>query len=248
MNTIEYPTQVIWKKSLPFPTALENFSKKHTKRIQFVIDRLSEYTITHTITPIDTEFLDWFKTHYINSISHKTNPNVADIDAMLEPYDIPLQCYGLKIMEAGQVVGGAIYINKKNRVTTALKVFNGGWYGGNLPASPTLYSEYLLYTHARNCGYSLISHGKDSNPYGLNSDIGLCAYKLSLGYTPFLDKNCENGSIERTEIQTDCLILQYPSSGKIITEALLFCTNESLPKYEMVTNYKQTLSIEIVIR
>lgn len=248
MNLIEYPKHIIWKKPLPAGTALDNFSKKHAKRIKFVIDKEVELSITHTLEPITDEFLKWFKEYYLTTIQGKTNPNIAGIDLMLAPYNIPVQCYGLKIMDHDQIVGGAIYIHKKHHITTALKVFNANWHSTNLPASPSLYSEYLLYTHAIKFGYGLISHGKDSNPYGLNSDIGLCAYKLSLGYTPSIGKNTVTGVLDSSKISNDCLVLEYPPTGRIVTTGRLFCSEESLAKYSMVTNYKDILTIAIILQ
>lgn len=245
MNNLKYPKKIVWKRTLNSNQVMDNFSKKHSKRLQSVIAKLDTLKITHTINLIDDTFLEWFKEFYQNNINKKNNPNFADIDSMLSTYNVSTQCYGLKIMEDGKVVGGAIYINKKRQITTALKIFNPNWYGENLPASPTLFSEYILYTHAIEHGYSLISHGKDSNPYGINSNIGLCAFKLSLGYTPSVSKNYETGLLNESEINEDCLVLLEPGIGNEIKKGKLFCSQETLVKYEMVTNYKDTLDIEV---
>lgn len=244
MEIITFPNAIVWLKDINQNDLLSNFSPRHAKRLSTSIPKLEENNIEYSINEIDDVFLGWFENFYLETMGDKSNPNPRNIRETIDRYKGKSKCFGLKITENDTTIGGAIYINKTNRVTTAFKALKSNWETAKLQVSPSLLAEYILYTHARTFGYSSISHGQDSNPYGYNSDIGLCSFKLSLGYKPFTKKIVEVSSISTDDISSKCLILNLPTSGRAITTADLFISEAELPLVEMLLKYEERLRVK----
>lgn len=247
MPTITYPQNVIWHKEIKPGYLLENFGLRHQKRLRATQTKLSTLNIFHTIQLISNSFLDKFIPLYQDQINTKNNPRPQNIEKTLEKYKGVHSCYGLLLYQDNKLVGGALYIHKNNRITTAFKAFRASWYTKGLQASPTLYAEFLLYEHAIVHGYTLISHGQDRNPYGIYSNIGLCSFKLSLGYNPIITNKTSILEINTETINTTCLILRTPKKYHTVTEADLFIHQNNLQAVESVTQYPTKLFVKIHI-
>lgn len=246
MEIINYPAQVIWHKNITSKLPIDNFSPRHRKRLSASLKKIADLPISHQLNEVDDAFIDWFQDFYSKTINTKTNPNLGNIRETIEKYSGKSLCFGLKLYENNTVIGGAIYIHKKNRITTAFKVFLPQWEAATLPISPSLYAEYVLYSHAITHNYTTISHGQDRNPYGLNSDIGLCSFKLSLGYVPRVSSNNVTEQINTAQIKSTCLILNLPKQSElIITEADLYIKEEEMKSAQMLLNYEETLTVRV---
>jgi hypothetical protein len=245
MEIITYPNAVIWLKDIDHTDLLSNFSPRHTKRLSTTIQKLEENNIKFSVSEIDDAFLRWFEGFYLETMGDKSNPNPRNIRETIDAYKGKSKCFGLQLTENNVIIGGAVYINKVNRVTTAFKALKASWIDAKLPVSPSLLAEYILYTHAKSHGYKSISHGQDSNPYGFNSDIGLCSFKLSLGYKPYTKKNAEVSEIDPKSISSKCLILRLPTEtgSRAITQADLFISETDLPSMEMLLKYGERLKV-----
>jgi hypothetical protein len=99
-------------------------------------------------------------------------------------------------------------------------------------------------------GKTIISHGKDRNPYGLNSAIGMAGFKLSVGCRPsnVTDGTYEIHTLDTDKLTEDCLILEQPKEGTDITKAYLVTSRENGHKHLQVTKYPEQLSVEVLYR
>ena len=241
---IKYSTHHNWYKDISQPV-LENFSKKQRKRISKTLLLLSENHISISMHEIDEVFLNQFLPFYREIIEGKKNPRVMDIRSRLDSNGNKYKQYGLLIKEKDVCIGGTVVMNKKNTCTTAFKAYKHNWLTANLEVGPSLISEYFVTTHALNSNYTKLSHGRDNNPYGQYSSIGLCAYKLSMGYHPVLPKEYEVLTLNTDNVLEPLLVLERPENGQAITLAHFFHDTETLNLYGKVTKYPDQLLVTL---
>lgn len=243
---LKYPKFVVWKKEISNIDVMDNFSPRQKKYINSLLNSPNFSTIQYKIEKINTDFLEKFTPFYNQKIQHKRNPHIVDIELLISEKSKEFPIYCLSILEEGVFVGGSIFIHRLNRMTTSVKSFESNWLNFRSSTSPTLLAEYFFYKHAISFGYTLITHGKDRNPYGQNSSINLCATKLQLGYSPYLPKGVEYGLLELKDIKEDILLLTKPTMGEIITEGLLVLINNADEQnYNLLLNTKSKLRITI---
>ena len=241
---IEYSTKHDWYKKITGP-ALENFSKTQKKRIAKTLPLLQKNEISISISEIDETFLNEFLPFYTKLIEKKDNPRVIDIKARLDFHKHSYKKYGLLVKENVRLIGGTVIINKNNKCTTAFKAYEHKWAVAKLDASPSLISEYFFTKHAVNYNYKTLSHGRDNNLYGQFSSIGLCAYKLSMGYRAKLPLNFQLLTLDSEIVKEPLLVMEKPTRGTTITSAHFFYDKTSLSSYEKLTKYPEQLSVSL---
>ncbi len=156
--------------------------------------------------------------------------------------------FTLSLFENNEPVGGTIFSFLPGRLSVAYRIYNNKWQQADLPANPSLYTEYLITEHAHLNGYDQLSHGQDRNPYGLNSNIGLGLFKLSVGCYPKLPEKNEMTKTDTSTIDSDALIMLPPDKDEVITRAALVTNEPDNPKYTPLFKYKDRLEIEVVPR
>lgn len=249
---IEYsPFHRWYKEAIENPEEL--FGTKNRKRILSSLPRISEYSITHEIKPLDQSFLNWFTPKYSDTIGAKDNAVVHDIyTSTLGNKESKSVYWCLELKENNVPIGGTIFGIREDKITTAFKVYPYKWSHGTLQANPSLYTEYLMSKFAFEQGKDSISHGKDRNPYGINAAIGLAIFKLSTGYKPYLlveSEDCQSEKLNTDDIMTDSLLLHHPLTNTFddpITKATLFTTKDTESKYVQVNSYPELLEVETV--
>jgi hypothetical protein len=247
---ITYPSHHRWMKDIS-AGANTGFSGRVVKFIEKSLPLLEQNRIIAKIEPLREEFFDDFTPMYTEKIGQKNNAIVFDVKATtLEKVGVDFPYFGYSIHEDGKYVGGTIFSLRKDRVSYAYRTFEKKWFNADLPASPALIGEYMIAEFARDKGVDLLSHGKDRNPYGLNSAIGLAIFKLSVGCYPsnVTEGSYEIRTIETGEISEDCLILEQPKRGTNITKAYLVTTKANEYKYLQATKYPNQLAVEILYR
>jgi hypothetical protein len=244
---LEYPEFVAWDKKIDSSDALNNFNARQKKYLASFIKSDNFSRIHHKIEFVNDTFLDLFIPFYTKSIEAKKNPYVVDIKKLIELNSAKHEIYCLSIFEDNEFVGGSIFIHRKERITTSVKSYLRKWSTFNNSVSPTLLAESYFYEHAIEHDYKQVSHGKDRNPYGLNSNINLCATKLQLGYVPQLPKKGDCKTISIENINEEVLVMLKPTSGNIITNAVLF-SNDNNPEelYNYLLSNKSELDIKLV--
>lgn len=245
---IKYPYKHSWCRTLskdPFA----GLSKSVVIKLKATLSKIDTSTVTHEIKPLTKETIDWFVPLYTEAIENKANARVFDIYSTTIGKGSKFSYFSLTLIEDNTPIGALIFSERNEKISIAYKFYPHDWKVNTLKASPSFYAEYLLIQHAINNGFSKLSHGKDRNPYGLNSAIGLAVFKLSVGCSPHIPKNdfVEN-EIDLACIDTDILVLTSPLSGTQITEAILYTSPESVEKYTQVTKYPEQLKVTVIER
>lgn len=245
---ITYASHHRWRKNLQHDGA-EGFGKNATAKIKSTLNKIDPAVIEYKIAPLDEEFVEWFTPIYEDRINEKDNPKIFAIKDLLD--NTERQYYYLKLLENNTPLGATTFrFDETNKVCViAYRIYENRWKNSKLQAQPSLFTEYLLCEHALKKDMRELSHGMDRNPYGLNSSIGLAAFKLSVGCKPRKSGEYEVKSINTDEIKTDAFILEYPGKEtEEIKKAYLVTTPENEHKWSQVTKYPHLLEVDVVYR
>ena len=243
-----YPTKQLWRKTVsPDTPAL---SGKKLKRLNQLLKNQQLLGITHEIKALDESYLEWFLPFYEAGIQSKNNGHVYDVkERTLDNVGSKYPFLALEIKQNGLRVGGSIFSCRDKSGSVAFKMYQPGWNSGNAQLTPSQFSEHLMYQWALENQKPFLLHGQDRNPYGLNSAIGLCEYKLSVGYIPMLPKKAEVANLQTEEINQDILCFLLPEKGKRLSKnAVLLCNQETLPKYEKLQKYQDIFDLQVITR
>ncbi len=236
--------------------AVENpetlYSSNNVKRIRSALQRTTENQISHEFKPLDEQFLQWFIPMYESTIADKKNSMVHDVyKTTLGNQNSVSEYWSLAVYEKGIPIGGTVIGIRSDRIMIVYRIYNQKWTSSILQANPSLYSEYLVSKYAYDTGKNFVSHGKDRNPYGLNANIGLAVFKLSVGCSPSIILENEEYvplELDPNSLTTDALILHYPQTGDKITEATLVTARETEDKYAQLMHYPELLKVTTVYR
>lgn len=207
-------------------------------------------TVSSRIEPIGEDFLAKFIPLYEEQIGRKDHPRVFDIrDKTLVNKKIASPYFSLTIEDSGEFVGGLIFSVRESCLAIAYRSLKTKWPIAKLPAGPALYAEYLIAEQAVKEHKPIISHGKDRNPYGQNSSIGLAAFKLSVGCKALKSLNFETKKLDPADIHEDILVLEYPGDDKSeIERGYLIVSRATGGKWTQVTKYPDQLKVETIYR
>ena len=246
---ITYSAKVRWHRPVT-NTPMDYYGKSNKARLRSTLNKLSEMPdISFSFAPLSEFFLDWFEPIYLNTISEKSNAMVHEVRAnTIENTEINSPLFGLTLMENSQPTGGIIYSLREDMLAVHYRIFSNNWATETLQANPSLVSDYFLAEEAFKQNKLIFSHGLDRNPYGINSNIGLANFKLSVGCQPKLPKNAEFLEIDTDSVKQDALILHKPESGDLITEGTLVCTAETEQKYAQIRSFADRVKIETIYR
>lgn len=247
-----YPPYVRWMKPVCADPA-QLYGKKNQKRIRSTLGRIEESGISHELRPLDDAFLEWFGPWYQTNIGSKRNAAVHDLRAKtLENTESLSEYWCLELLQNGERLGGTILGVREDRIMIAYRTYQQKWNNElTLQANPSLYTEYLVSAWAYALGKEWISHGKDRNPYGLNANIGLAIFKLSVGCSASIALDSEDYtplSLPLDSVTEDALILESPTAGAEITKATLWVARENEQKYAQLSGYSERLTVEIIYR
>ena len=219
------------------------------KKILSTLPLLPTANIQYHIEPLTEAFFLKFLPLYTGQIQTKPNALIHNIvDKTLHNTKSNFPYYCLSISENGTFMGGAIFSVRKDRVSYAYRTFIKEWQHAKLKAGPALIGEYAVAEFSNNRGLTYISHGKDRNPYGLNANIGLATFKLSVGCYPSVSGEFEINTLDTELLTEDCFILALPEVGKKITKAYLVTLPGNEEHYLRATKYPDQLSVEVLYR
>lgn len=232
-----------WIKKI-HPQILPDFGKSNTKRITTLLDTLHTSTISHSIKLLEPDDIVWFEHHYNVNLAKKHNPKPHDVykttlgkDNIVYPY------YILSLFENNEPVGGTIFTIREDRLSMVYRTYSSNWKHHSFKCSPALYAEYLATAHALEQNVAYLVHGKDPNPYGINSHVGVAIFKLSTGCHPDINITI---LIKETDLDTlpfGSLLLEQPTDGTRIKKAYLIGDEETAKKYEQLFKYPSQLEV-----
>lgn len=248
---IRYATGHRWCKEVT-DEVIDQFGKNDAARLRSTLKKVTASGVRHVIEPLSDSFLDRFLPLYEKRILEKENPTVFDIRTKtLGNPDKAKRYHSLSLYEGERFLGGLIFSIKEDVLSIAYRTLANKWEAANLQARPSLYVEYLISDHARAIGSKTIIHGKDRNPYGLNSSIGLANFKLSSGCRPQLPKIYEIATIETADLERDALILEFPEVGEKhadIKKAYLVADAAGIEKWKALFKHHDRLHVEVIER
>lgn len=226
-----------------------SFEGRVGKKILATLPQLQEAHIRYHIEPLHEDFFTKFLPLYSGHIQTKRNALIHNIkDKTLYNSISTSPYYCLSITEGDTFIGGAIFSVRKDRVSYAYRTFIKEWQHAKLKAGPALIGEYAVAEFSCARGLRYISHGKDRNPYGLNANIGLATFKLSVGCYPSVSGEYEVKTLKTSDLTEDCFILAMPEVGNKITNAYLVTRPENEEHYLRATKYPEQLAVEVVYR
>ncbi len=223
-------------------------SGRIVKLINQSLPLLAQNGVEAKIELLTEDFFTEFTPQYTLNIGGKENAMVHDVQTVtLNNESNNSVYYGLSIHENGHYIGGTIFSLRKESVSYAYRTFEKGWRYAKLNANPALIAEHMVAEFGRANGKSILSHGKDRNPYGLNSAIGMAGFKLSVGCFPSTLKGVYDiCTIETDTLTKDCLILEQPPQAGNIEKAYLVTKKENEGRYLQVTKYPDQLKVEVL--
>lgn len=226
-----------------------DFGRNTQARLRSTLKKIELYSVTYEIKELDEEFLSWFIPLYEARINEKSNPRVFDIRKKTLYRRVPKQYYSLVLKEAGIPIGGTVFSLSDDTLSIAYRTIANNWTQAELQANPSSYTEYVISLYAASLNKKFIVHGKDRNPYGLYSSIGLANFKLSAGCSPEKPKKFKMMTTDTDTLTVDVLILEYPKdSSDQITKGYLIASKESIEKWTQVTKYPSSLQVDIIPR
>ena len=245
---IEHADKHTWQR-MNAADALSYFTGSNRKKVQTSLPLLEAAGVTYTVAPATRAMIDQFTPLYLTTINGKENPNPHNVyEKTIGNPTAAFPYYGLELYDHGVYVGGTIFSVRPDRVSYAYRSYLRTWPQATLKANPALIAEYAVAEYALAHQLPLISHGKDRNPYGRNSNIGLAIFKLSLGYTAYLPATYERHTLDTDTVTDDILVLERPAVGDRITDAFLIVDQQNEAVYAQLLAYPEQLRVHVLHR
>jgi hypothetical protein len=267
MESFTYPRYVGWQVDLQNRLdANLCFGKKTSKKIQKTILLLEKEGYTFKTEPVQEELLKKFLPLYHKNISEKENPKFFDVPTELQKNSKKedSQIEALSLYYGTTYVGGVIYRVVADSIKINYRVFQKELFK-SFPITPSIVSDFFIYQKAIDLKKEFVTHGKDSNLYGLHSSIGLALFKIQSGCYPKVSKDCpifftrKKSDLKAEDTQQICsdptytldytqnffltkndiLVFLGEKQNEKIQKAILFLKNtdeETLKKYELLFN------------
>jgi hypothetical protein len=234
-----------WIKKID-PEIFPDFGKNNTKKIKSLLEKLPTTTITHTITLLTPEDIIWFEAHYNTNISAKHNPKPYDVYATtLGKEVINFPYYILSLFENGEPIGGTIFTLRPDRLSMVYRTYPSDWNNAQEKCTPALYAEYLATAYALEQNRPYLVHGRDLNPYGVNSHVGVAIFKMSIGCYPDIKTTVTKTESDLNMLPYGSLLLIHPTEGIRITKGYLIGDAETAQRYEQLFKYPHLLDVTL---
>ena len=223
------------------------FGKKSQGKLRATLKGTLQYDIKTWVEPVSEEFLDWFLPMYEGRIESKSNPNVIPIRERVAKAKRPY--YALILSEHGVNLGATIFSVTETDFSIAWRTYENDWKTAKLAANPSIYMEYISEELAIRYNCENLVHGKDTNPYGLHSSIGLAAFKLKVGVKPSIAKKYDMQTIDTESLKNDAIIFEYTKDNETeIKKGYLVTSRETEHKWSQVTKYPHLIEVETIYR
>lgn len=245
---ITYASHHSWYKYIG-DDCFNHYGKSDRKKLRKSLKCAPVQGVNFEFSLLDQTFFEWFAPMYEKIIGNKKHAHLFDVMGVLR--NSSEQSFGyrtLTVRDNGNIVGGCIFNDFGWYFSVAYRIYEQHWPVAKLPATPAFLGELQLDMYTKEQKRKMLTHGRDRNPYGLNSAIGLSIFKLAVGCRPRTALTHDVRHIETNDITEDCLILHYPTEGRKITEATLICTQDTLSRYQQLNTYSDRLTINTLIR
>jgi hypothetical protein len=243
---ISFPSHHTWFKFVA-AEPLSQFGKNAAAQLRSSISSYEDHNIEVEVTDIDPSFLSWFVPLYVERMAKKEHPAIFDIRAHIEKGQSRFPYKAMILKEDDVPLGAMIFTLRTNKVSIAFRTFSPLWNEAKLAASPSLFMEYQICLYAQKMGKRVVTHGKDSNPYGPHLNIGLAMFKLASGFKVRTSGTFEVEKLDTQSISENTLVLALPEgTSRRIKTGYLLVRKEDVGKYAQLTKYPLLLSIETI--
>ena len=228
-----YPTYISWKVDLLAVSDVASLlGPERVRKIKKAIERLHAGAPNHLflIEAVTPNYLDEFVPLYESHIGAKERGTVFDVRSRItEKMAKGFEYEAVSLRADGRLLGGMIYGVRPHTMSVAYRVFPLAM-PLKLPISCSYIAEQLLIEKALALHKRSIIHGKDRNPYGVYSSIGLAGYKLTIGCVPYVSSFEKTTFLPLDEklIAQPTLIFLGSAMGDKISRGLLFATEAEL--------------------
>ena len=234
-----------WIKAIN-PDIFSDFGKNNTKKITSLLATLTDTTITHTFTLLTEADTIWFTQLYTTNLASKHNPKPHNVyETTLGKPVMKFPYYILTIFEQGKPIGGTIFTLRTDRLSMVYRTYASDWCIEKSKCSPALYAEYLATKFAQDQHLPYLVHGRDQNPYGVNSHVGVAIFKLSVGCSADLTIIHTINETDLNTLPYGSLLLTYPDNTVNITAGYLIGDEETASKYEQLFKYPEQLLVTL---
>ncbi len=245
---ILYPSYHCWTKPIS-ENHLLLFGESARRKLRNTIGAVEAAAVTTTIEKLDEATLEWFIPMYEGRMKEKQSPRIYNVrGTTLANPDKTKVFYTLTLFEAGIPLGATIFSLTNRRLSIAYRTYATEWHKAKLTASPSLYAEWVIAEYALKQQMQRFVHGRNQNPYGIFSNIGLAIFKLSVGCIPKKSKHSELLSADTNSFKEDVLVLAEPEKKKRINMGYLIVAEQNYSRYEQVTKYPEQLQVEVIFR
>ena len=250
---IMYPSHIGWRVALDGVNDVAHFFGTETvKRVEKSKTLLAQSPtgFRFICEPVTPAWLDAFVPLYEEYIGAKEHAAVSQVRAHIAAEQAKGKAYEtISLWEGKKFLGGVIYAVMKDRIQVAYRVFPRQ-LSVKLPVGVSYLAEDYLYRRVFELGKKTIVHGRDRNPYGLNSAIGLAEYKLKIGCAPFVSSAPVVTFKKLAELPAhqEALVFLGTEKERTITQARLI-SERALEEQQRVYGilFKQTtVAIEVV--
>lgn len=245
MSDYTYPSYITWKVELQKD---KDFSyllgKSETKKLKKTLELLPLSEYQFKVTQVDKQYLAEFIPMYQTDMRQKKHGVIFDVHQKIESnHKKEIRYEAISLLKNDSLIGGMIYSIRGSSVSVAYRSFPHT-LDIKLPISCSYAAEHYLVNRAIELDKFTITHGRDRNPFGLNSAIGLADYKLRIGSVPYVSKSKEN-EFHRLKEYThdeDSLIFLGTEPAQRITKAvLLYQSNSPAREKNYISLFKQPM-------
>lgn len=220
-----YPLFVTWRMDLGTAHEFADLiSKKQAQRVKKALALLASSDYRFAVDTVDADYLNQFVPPYEGNIGQKKHATVFNVrDTILEKQKTGRVYESISLRKGDTLLGGVIYSIRERSVSVAYRTFPHKLFV-HLPISCSYIAEHYLVARALELHKKKISHGRDINVYGQNSDIGLADYKLRIGATPYasLTPRNEFKDVTTLHVTDDTLVLLATERSQRVSQAVLY--------------------------
>lgn len=240
-----YPSNHTWYKFIAEDPLLQ-FGKNNASKIRRTSKAILNANLHSEVQSVNDALLDWFIPLHEKRIQEKEHPLAIDLRELTSTHTT-VKYAALVLFEDGIPLGATIFTERKNKLSIAYRTYEQTWRKTQLPAQPSLFMEYEISRYALQRGKQALTHGKDRNPHGIHSSIGLAAFKLSVGCKARLSRTYTQAEIDTDNLTEEALILALPPRGKRrIQKAYLVVRPENRAKWIQLTKHPELLHVEVL--
>ncbi len=185
------PTKIEWLFSGPENNWIENITSKSTQKIARSLGEIIEKSQLQTsISLVTTDtFLSWLG-YYTEKMTEQGHDIIATPEWLQTKQNAGFEVYNILFHQAGKLVGSSIFSKTPaGKYTEHFKASDRIIISNLKNASLGTLIDLFFIKTAVEANATSISSGVSRNGFGYYNNLGYLAFKIKLGYTPFISES-----------------------------------------------------------